>query len=107
MKKNKLPSIVSIAILTLITCVFWIFFNIYRAFTKVTPLDIPTEIMAEINPNLDTKALDDLENRVYLEENQIPQTQITLPEETPESTEEPEIETPILLFFAITKFVSG
>lgn len=63
MKNKKLPSIVILLILTAITVVFWVSFNVYRVFTKEEPVVVPSEITAPINPNLDMDTLDEIVKR--------------------------------------------
>lgn len=101
--KKSLPPIVTFAILTTITTFVWIGFEIYRAFTKEPAPAVPPEIIAELDPSLDTEALNDLTQRIHIEEAEIGETQIldltTLepletpgpsPEPSPIPTEEPE-----------------
>lgn len=61
--KNKLPNIVIILILTAITAVFWVFFNIYRSINQKEPVNISEEITRPLNPTLDTKILESIEAR--------------------------------------------
>lgn len=51
MKKDKLPSIVSILILTLMTVILWITLSIYHAFTTKPAASVPTEISAPLEPS--------------------------------------------------------
>ncbi|MEX0622134.1 MAG: hypothetical protein WD187_04085 [Candidatus Woykebacteria bacterium] len=52
---------VPILILTLITLVLWAVFQVYRIFTTDT-IPAPTQKQIQsLDPNLDTKVLDDLE----------------------------------------------
>ena len=71
MKRPKPPSIVTIAIMTLITVVFWTFFSVYRIFTTESPTDVPEEVLKPINAQLDTEALNTLQERNYLELNEM------------------------------------
>jgi len=87
--KKKVPSIVSIAILTVITSVFWLFFSAFRTFTKKEKVEVPPEILAPLNPKLDQKALEMLDSRYYIEEDQIPDTVIITPSPTPTETSVP------------------
>ncbi len=96
MAKQKTPSLVTIAILTLITVLFWIGFNIYRSLTVEPPEKVPAEILEPISPTLDVEALGKLSARVYFEEYQLPETivsaatpssSLTTEEEAPEATE--------------------
>ena len=97
MKKNKTPGIVILAILTLITSVFWLIFGLFRVFTVRPSSSVEEELLAPIDPTLDAKALDSLEERNFLEDSEIPdivyQTAVVeetpLPQETPEPEQTP------------------
>ncbi len=90
MNKSKVPSLVSIAILTAITSVFWIFFSVYRIFTTKPAPKVPEEILAPISPELDKVAIGKVQGRIFFEEGQIPQTSVTLaPTSTPSSSPSP------------------
>ncbi len=65
MKNKKLPSIVALMILTLITAVFWIMFLIYKSFTSEVPNPIPEEITSQISPKLDTETIEIMKNKIY------------------------------------------
>ncbi len=65
MKKNKLPSLIILIILTLITTLFWISFSIYSVFTKESKTDIPQELILKLDPNLDIKTLDEIKLRTH------------------------------------------
>ena len=72
MPKNKLPNIVTIAILTVITVLCWVFFSAYRVFKKEVTPPVPEDILSPINPNLDKEMLANIKNRYYIEEGQAP-----------------------------------
>lgn len=63
MKNKKLPSIVALLILTLITVVFWIMFTIYRAFTKPVKITIPDETVSQITPKLDVETIEIMKSK--------------------------------------------
>lgn len=65
MKNKKLPSIVALMILTLITAVFWIMFTIYRSFTTEAPTNVPEEVVNQITPRLDTETIEIMKNKIY------------------------------------------
>lgn len=90
MKKPKPPSIVTIAIMTLITVVFWTFFGVFRIFTSTQPIDVPENILQPIDPTLDKEALNTLESKNHLEPHEIPEIVYSTPEPvvTESSTEE-------------------
>ena len=90
MKKHfSTPGIITIAILTIITAVFWTFFSVLRIFmTKEKDTAVPEPILAPLNPQLNTSALESLKSRRFIEEGQIPEiiySEIT--EEAPPETE--------------------
>jgi hypothetical protein len=101
MKKHfSTPGIITIAILTIITAVFWTFFSVLRIFMiKEKDVEIPETILVPLNPQLNTSALQSLKSRKFIEEGQIPEiiySEITeeIPPET-EIVEEPPPEEPV------------
>ena len=89
MKNRKLPSLVVIAILTVITVLIWIGFGIFRLATKELPPAVPKELLNPLNPELDLQGLQDIEKRFYLEADEIPETTINpipSPEEATSTT---------------------
>lgn len=67
MNKQKPPRILTLAILTVVTVVAWIGFDVYRALTTKPAPPVPPEILAPIDPQLNTLILNDIINRVYVE----------------------------------------
>lgn len=89
-KQTKTPSLVTIAILTAVTIIFWIGFGVYRIFTSEPPLPVPKEVVLPLNSNLDTTTLNGLQNKIYFTESQIGATvieQFTEPSPNPEAIE--------------------
>lgn len=77
MQKTKLPSLVSILILTVLTVVMWISLNIYRALTT-SPAPVVTPVVSEpINPTLDIATIAKIQSSLLLDRSQIPQTILT------------------------------
>lgn len=74
MRTPKSPRLVTIAIITTATIILWIFFEVYRIFTSTSPLDVPEELLKPINPTLDSKALQKVEERVFFEDEEIPES---------------------------------
>lgn len=64
MHKNKLPGLVVLMILTLITVAFWILFNVYRSFTTNPVVDISEKILLEITPKLDKETIEIMKSRI-------------------------------------------
>jgi hypothetical protein len=73
MQKNKLPNIVSILILTLITVIMWVSFSVYRAVTDKPAPTITKTISEPLSPRLDTDTINKIESSVFLDSSQIPQ----------------------------------
>lgn len=87
MKNKKLPNLISILILTLITVVMWITLNIYRAISNEPTPSVPNEISAPLTPDLDKDTIKTIESKIFLDESQIPfssatPTSIASPEAT-------------------------
>lgn len=71
MRKPKTPTLVTTAILTLITVFFWAGFEVYRSLTIKPAPPVPEKILQPLDPNLDTKSLDEIQNRTFLTDDQI------------------------------------
>ncbi len=72
MNKRKLPSVVSFLILTLITVVMWVTFDVYRLYNKPVEVVVPEAISASLNPNLDQDAINQIVTKIFLDDSQIP-----------------------------------
>ncbi|HKC05099.1 MAG TPA: hypothetical protein VKC54_04495, partial [Patescibacteria group bacterium] len=57
MQKNKLPNLITILVLTLITVLLWIGFSVYRAFSLAPEPSVPKNVSEPLVPTLDTSAL--------------------------------------------------
>lgn len=74
MKKLKIPSLVTIMILTVITISFWIVFSVIRIFkTEKTP-DIPPGILNPLKANYTKTVVDKIEKRIYFDKEQVFET---------------------------------
>lgn len=74
MKKIKTPTAVTTAVLTLITIFFWAGFEIFRSLTvKPSPV-VAQEIVSPLDPTLDTKTLDSISQRTFLNDSDIGNT---------------------------------
>ena len=88
MKKTKTPSLVTIAILTTITALFWVFFSIYRVFTTEPSPVVPPEILEPVSPSLDSSIIDKIQARLFFAEGEVStQIQIATQTATPIATE--------------------
>lgn len=84
-KATKLPNIVAVLILTLITVVMWVSFSIYRAVVSAPSAVVPAAVSQPITPSLDAEAMTLLESRIFIDETQIPDSVVsqTSPSATP------------------------
>lgn len=65
MKKNKLPSLIVLMILTVLTVSFWILFTVYRSYTLGSSVTVSDEITKPLTPKLDTETIELIKNRLY------------------------------------------
>lgn len=88
MRKPKPPRLVTVAVITTVTIILWIFFGVYRILTEKPAVIVPDNLLAPINATLDQQALNSIQGRVYFEEDEIPETPLTTTviEVTPEET---------------------
>lgn len=76
-KKSRLPNLVSILILTVLTSLMWISFSVYRAVTSKPAPNVPQVISEPLTPTLDTETINKIESNLYLGSDQIPQSAVT------------------------------
>lgn len=88
MNKQKIPGLISVLILTLITIVMWVSLDVIRAFQKTAPSNVPTEISQPITPSLDQISITQIESRIFLDNSLIP-SGITASPLTPASSPTP------------------
>lgn len=86
MQKNKLPIPITILILTLVTAIFWIIFEVARTFIKEPRPAVPRAITQPLNPNLDAEVLAQLQQRLELSDAEIGNVTIIAQTPTPEPT---------------------
>lgn len=70
-KKKKLPPIVQIAILTMVTTILWVGFEVYRAFTKEPAPVLASGALTPLDPTLDASSLNALQQRLYLSDQEL------------------------------------
>jgi len=97
-KKIKAPSLVILAFLTVLTALAWVGFEVYRALTTQPPPIVPQETLAPVDPNLDVTTLSKLQQRIHIDDANLPENVIATPtpiQSEPTPTVEP---TPTLIF---------
>lgn len=74
MKKTKIPNIVAVMILTVVTISVWIVFSVVRIFQMEPTPSLPPEILNPLNSDYDKTAVDKIEKRLYFEQGQVFET---------------------------------
>lgn len=64
---NKLPNVIALMILTLVTLLIWLTFTIFRSFTREAAPVVPVEIVLPVNPKLDSSTVNQMQQRLYPE----------------------------------------
>lgn len=64
MKKQEIPPLDRFLVLTTIAILIWVLFDVYRNYKKELSPSVPTEILAPLDPTLDTVTLNNLKNRL-------------------------------------------
>lgn len=90
MKGKKLPKIVLIGILTLVTAFVWVASDLLRNFSKKPETKVPEEILEPVNPSLDQETLGKIESALFFDASQIPTLPSPSPSQEPEPTPTPE-----------------
>ncbi len=78
--KKKTPAIVKTGILTAITVIVWIVFEVVKILMSKAPPAVSADILAPVNPTLDESALNKLQNRMYINPEEIGNNTIKLPQ---------------------------
>lgn len=76
MQKSKIPGLITILIMTLITSVMWIGFAIYRAVRNKPAPSVPQQILQALTPTLDNSNVAKMQGKVYINEENIPEPAI-------------------------------
>jgi len=87
MKNTKLPSLISILILTAITSIMWVSFSVYRAFTTEPPPSVPEEVSKPLAPTLNQKVISEIESKLFFNDSEIPLLPTASISATPIATE--------------------
>jgi hypothetical protein len=79
MKKNKLPNLVFILILTLVTSIIWVSLSTYRAFTTKPTESVSKEISNPINLTLDKTEIQRIEAGIFFDSTQVVENVVNAP----------------------------
>jgi len=94
MNKTKLPNLIPILILTLVTVVMWVSLDIYIAIKKPSNAVVPAQISQPLTPTLDQNTINQIESHTFLNDSQIPDNVISssptpIPTQMPTPTTQP------------------
>lgn len=65
MKRKKHPRVLTLSILTTLTVLTWVAFEVWHAFTKQPPAQVDSKILEAIDPRLDTETLQKIKSKLY------------------------------------------
>lgn len=86
MKKTKLPGIITLLILTLVTAFFWVVFTVYRVIKKEPPATVSQEALIPLDAKIDSSILNKLMDRFYVEKEQLPEITVATLNPVPSKT---------------------
>ena len=90
MQKNKIPGLITILMMTLITAVMWVGFGVYRAIKNKPAPTVPQQILQALTPILDNNVAGKMQGRVYINEESISEPTI-MPTSTANALPTPQI----------------
>jgi len=68
MRKPNPPKLVTVALTTTITIIFWIFFTLYRILSTSPKPSVDEKLLEPIVPELNSAALEGIKERIFVEE---------------------------------------
>lgn len=71
MNKTKAPKLVTVAIFTTVTLIFWVFFSLYNILISTPIVTVDAEILEPLDPQLNITVLDSIPQKVFIEEGDI------------------------------------
>ncbi len=86
MKPPRPPRFVTLAIMTTITVIFWVFISVYKILTSQTEPSVGADILAPLNPTLDSSSLTEIRNSLYFNDSEISTLKTVVEESTPSPT---------------------
>ena len=78
MKNTKIPNLISVLILTLLTSILWVSFSVYRAFAVKPAESVPEPISNPLSPTLEVGVIKQIEERIFIGDSGLPDLQLTL-----------------------------
>ncbi len=69
MKNTKQPGVVTLAVLTALTCILWVFFSVISVLSEKPTSTVSPEILEPIDPSLDLETLGKIRDSLVIDEN--------------------------------------
>jgi hypothetical protein len=88
MKRPKPPSIITVAIITTITIIFWIFFEVYQILTGNVDVDVPQQLLKPLDPTLNQEILSSLKGKIEFQKDEVTHFSASVKVEQEQETEE-------------------
>ncbi len=66
MRKRSQPRILTLAILTTLTILTWVAFEVWRSFTKPQQVQVDNQLLKPLDPSLDAATIGKLKGGLYL-----------------------------------------
>ena len=65
MKKPKTPRLLTIAITTTVTIIFWTFYSLYSTLVQTPEINVDETLLDPLDPTLDVNELESIQARVF------------------------------------------
>lgn len=86
MSKKEKPRVLIFTILTTITLLTWVLFEVWHSFTKPVPAQVEEKVLQNLDPTIDINLIKDLRQKLYIDDREARRGSITKPAETETGT---------------------
>lgn len=90
MKQSNVPFVVKIGVFIVVTVVIWLIFSIYNALVTPPDIQVPSDRLQNFDATFDEKALTELQESIYLSEEDVSQNIVVVEDEEIEEIVEAE-----------------
>lgn len=87
MKDAKQPGVVTLAILTALTCILWVFFSVISVLSDEPVSTVSPEILESIDPSLDLETLNKIRDGLVFDENNTQSIEVVVTDTTNQEDE--------------------
>lgn len=79
MSKKEKPRVLIFIILTTITLLTWVLFEVWHSFTKPVPAQVGEKILKSLDPAIDINLIKDLRQKLYIDDREARKGKIASP----------------------------